>query len=235
MALKIKVAPGYDPETPLVFTTGGQLVTDRFGMSTARAVWWYYGDSPETQVSIFSAHPRWSFLEMDKRTITLRSDGAWDIIGDYFGVQGTPEPIYSLDNSTSQEPIETHKDFVTFAGTPTSPINGAVFDPDDLTFLNFKQVVSGSAVSNVKWVGMRAYLNASAVWREIKVTKTKPSASEITSIGRIDNPPGDAPTPAGRNWLFGAICYEQKARTYTIRREWLLSGPGGWNDVVYAP
>ena len=142
----IKVAPGYDPNNTLVFTSGGQLVTDRFGMSSARAVWWYYGDSPESQVSIFSAHPRWSFLEMDKRTIVLRPDGAWDIVGDYFGVDGNPEPIYALDNSTSQEPIETHPNFAAFGG------NGAVFDEDGL-FVGFKPVVSGGVITNSKWVG----------------------------------------------------------------------------------
>lgn len=236
MSSQIQVAQGYDPNHPLVLTTGGQLVTDRYGMSTARAVWWYHGPNPESQVGIFSNHPRWSFLEMDKRTITRREDGAWDIVGDYFGVQGTPEPIYGMDITTSQEPIETHPRFKDFAGTPTAPLNGAIFDPDpdDQTFQTFKQVVSGSTVTNLKWVGMRAYLNASAVWREIKVSKRKPSDTEIADIGKIENPPGGPATPSGRNWLFGSLSYDQKAKTFTSRREWLLSGPGGWNDVVYA-
>ena len=232
MAHKIKVAPGYSSSTPLVFTSGGQLVTDRYGMSTARGVWWYYGDTPETQVSMLSAHPRWSFLDMDKRTISQAEDGHWDIVGDYFGVQGTPEPIYALDINTSQEPIETNPLFTTFAGYYGAEVNGAKFDPEDQTFINFVRKPDGS---NLKWVGVKAYLAASAIWRQTTVTKTRPTGTELASIGLIDTPNGGSavPTPAGRNWLFGSLSYEQKGRTFTTRREWLLSGPNGWNDDIY--
>jgi hypothetical protein len=220
-----------DASSKLVLTTGGQLVTDRYGMSAARAVWWYHGPNPEGQVAIFSNHPRWSFLEMDKRTVTRAEDGHWDIVGDYFGVQGSPEPIYALDISTGQEPLETHPDFATFAaldGPPPAPGSttaGAVFDEDGL-FIGFK---SG------EFIGVKAYLNASAVWRETRVSKTRPAGSELASIGKIDSPNGTPPTPSGRNWLFGSLSYEQKAKTFTIRREWLLSGPAGWNSTLYGP
>lgn len=232
MPLTVHASTGPTTEK-LVLTTGGQFVTDRYGMSNAKAVWWYHGPAPENQVAIFSNHPRWSFLEMDKRTITRAEDGHWDIVGDYYGVQGFPEPIYALDICTGQEPIETHPEFATFAGRPGSELNGAVFDPEDDTFVGFKQVVSGGNVTNVKWVGVRAYLNATATWRETRITKTRPSSLELSDIGTVDTPSGGAPTPTGRNWLFGSISYEQKGKTYTIRREWLLSGPGGWNETIY--
>jgi hypothetical protein len=217
---------GKSPEK-LILTTGGQLVTDRFGMSSARAVWFYKGARPEAQVALFSNHPRWTFLQLDKRTITRREDGDWDIVGDYFGVDGNPEPIYSLDIGTGQEPIETHPDFATLAGTPPSgggtTSEGAVFDGDGL-FVGFK---SGDLV------GVRSYLASSTTWRETLVTRTRPSGAELTNIGKIDTPNGPAPTPGGRNWLFASISYEQKARTYTVRREWILAGPGGWNADLY--
>jgi hypothetical protein len=238
VALKIKVAPGYSPETPLVLTSGGQLVTDRYGMSTARAQWWYHGDSPENQIGLLSAHPRWAFLDLDKRTITRAEDGHWDIVGDYFGVQGTqdPLPIYALDFSTNSEPIETHPQFETFAGRPDvngDGLNGAKFDEDG-SFLTFKQLGTSGEATNRKWVGVRAYLNATAVWRETRVSKTRPTGTEMAQIGRIDTPVGEAPVIPGRNYLFGSMSYDQKGKTFTIRREWLLSGPSGWNDVLYA-
>ena len=228
MPLTVLDSSGPTP-AKLQLTTGGQLVTDRYGMSGARAAGWYYGPSPEGQVAIFSSHPRWTFLEMDKRTITRREDGTWDIVGDYFGVQGTPAPIYSLDISTGQEPLETHPDFAGIAGlygpppTPGTTSKGAVFDEDGM-FVGFK---------TGEFVGVKAYLNASSVWRETRVSKSRPSSGELNGIGRIDSPNGNPPTPSGRNWLFGSISYEQKARTFTIRREWLLSGPDGWNSTLY--
>jgi hypothetical protein len=235
VAHTLKVAPGQDPQNPLVITSGGQLVTDRYGMSTARVVWWYRGQEPTSKVLMTAKHPTWMFLDMDKRTITKRDDGAWDIVGDFYGVDGTPDPIYSFESTTSQEPIETHKKFATFAGTPDTPMNGAVFDSEDQTFVTFRQLTTQGSVTNAKWVGVTAYLAASIVWRETKVTKTKPTADEIKGVGFIDTPPGDPGTPSGRTWLNAALAYDRKGKTYTIRKEWLLSGPAGWNDVLYVP
>ncbi len=211
--------------------SGGQLVTDRFGMSSAACIWGYCGPNPEGQVSIFDSHPRWDFLEMDKRTITRNDDGSWEIVGSFFGIQGSdPDPIYALDTSTSQEPLPTNSKFIDFAGTDAAPLNGAVFDEDGL-FVGFRPV--GSPVSNKKWLGVEAYNSYSAVWRETYVTKTKPGADDVVNLESIDSPPGSPPTPSGRNWLYATIGFEQKAKTYTVRREWLLSGKNGWNSEIY--
>lgn len=215
----------------LTLVSGGQLVTDRFGMSSARAVWWFYGPNPEAQVSIFSRHPRWSFLEMDKRTITRNQDGSWEIAGDYFGVDGNPDPIYALDTSSTQEPIMANPRFYQFAGTATAPLNGAKFDSDGL-FLGFSPT-TGTPPGNAEWLGVEAYLSYSAVWRETRVTKSKPGPGELSAINKINSPPGNPPTPSGRNWLYVSPSFEQKAKTYVVRKEWLLSGPAGWNTTLY--
>ncbi len=207
----------------------GSLATDRYGLSTANAQWWYFGESPESQVSIFSAHPRWSFLNMDRRTIK-HAGAHWLIEGSYFGVDGTPSPLYEMDVSAGQDPIETHKDFADFAGTPTAPLHGAQFDDDGL-FIGFKPTDDEDSAD---WVGVRDYLTPGAIWRKSYVTKAKPGTTEFNLIGRLDFPEGSAPTPSGRNWLYTGLSWEQKGLTYSVRKEWKLSGRNGWNSTIYA-
>ena len=215
-------------------TSAGQLVTDRFGMSSAVSTWFYSGPLPETAVALKSFHPRWHFLNCDKTTITRRSDGAWDIQATYFGVQGKPEPLYTLEQTLSNEPIETHKEFATFAGTPTSPntAHGAYFDPTDHMFVNFKQVESSPGTcTNPEWVGVRDYLSPGVTWRKISVTTTKPATG---TVGKTAHPPGSPPNFGEKyNWLAMGLSYDQKALVYQVREEWRLSGSRGWNPLIY--
>lgn len=232
----------------LVNQSYGDLVTDRFGLSSATAEWWYYGGNPAGQIGIRSAHPLWPFMHVDRRTI--RHVGAyWQILADYFGVDGNPEPVYTLSLSLSSEPVETHKNFSQF-GTDA---NGATFDENggfegflrrpappkaDEAKLNasaaaLREWYATHPVTNTQWVGVRDYLSPGATWTETRVTSSKPSNGEISQLGRIDNPNGNAPTPSGRNWLFSGLSFDQKAKTYTVRREWTLSGPRGWNPTLY--
>jgi len=256
VAHKLKINPTAADVTgginaPLVVTNGGALMTDRYGMCSSRVVWWYYGLNPETKVSMTMKHPVWKWLDIDKRTITRAEDGHWDIVADYYGVdpQNEPDPLYALDISTSQEPIETHPEFVKqFAGKAPlgggDGLNGSFFDEDGL-FVSFKPTYTGDTLTNPHWVGVKSYLLASAVWRETKVTKTRLTDLELADVGYIadgDKAPkikqkGKAsvavPTPADRTWLLGNISYEQKGQTYTVRKEYLLSGKLKWNTGIY--
>ncbi|EIQ01045.1 hypothetical protein OpiT1DRAFT_05609 [Opitutaceae bacterium TAV1] len=234
----------------LILQNIGDLQTDRYGLSSATAEWWYYGNRPENQIDIFAQHPRWSFLNLDRRTI--RHQGAyWLILGSFYGVDGSPDPLYQLDMSASQEPVETHPDFKTF-GRST---NGAEFDETDNSFRGFTRRpkpteaeyktldtpakwdtwLASHPATNEIWIGVRDYLTPGAIWRKTWVTKHKPSLNEFNRIGCIDSPPGGPPTPSGRNWLYMSLTWDQKGKTYTCRQEWKLSGRRGWNEVLYRP
>jgi len=256
VAHKLKINPTAADVTgginaPLVVTNGGALMTDRYGMCSSRVVWWYYGLNPEKKVSMTYKHPVWDWLDIDKRTITRAEDGHWDIVADFFGVdpREEPDPLYALDINTSQEPIDTHPEFYNlFAGKPPTGggagKNGSFFDEDGL-FVDFKPTYKGDLVTNQDWVGVKAYLFASAVWRETKITKTRPTDTDLDGVGYIadgSNTPkikqkgkGEVtvPTPADRNWLLGNLAYEQKGKTYTVRKEYLLSGKLKWNTGIY--
>lgn len=231
MALTRKTPVGW------FLTSNGQLQTDRFGLSTATARWARLdigGTAPGTPVVFGNAHPLWTYLDCDKVSISQTEHG-WEAEANFFGVTGSPEPIYEVDHSTSEEPIETHKDFRTqLGGTPTNRLNGAKFDTDanGAGFIGFTDFKNDTDLADA-WRGIRSYLSPGVVWRKNYVTKTLPS--DFGDVGSIDVPEGNPPQlPTGRNWLYLGLVWEQRGITYSVKKEWRASGRRGWNPKIYA-
>ena len=226
-------------QTGWFLTSPGSLQTDRYGLATASARWRRQDiantTNPGSPVSFGQTHPIWFFLNCDKVVIS-QSENGWDCEASFFGVDGIPQPIYDLDLSTSEEPIETHANFRTsIGGTPAAPLNGAQFSTDTNTlgeFIGFNGPFANTTAEDT-WRGIRSYLAPGAVWRKTQVTATRPN--DIADVGNIDVPEGSPPAlGSGRNWLYKGLTYEQKGLTYTVRKEWLLSGRRGWNTTIYA-
>ena len=214
-------------------TSNGQLQTDRYGLAQATARWERLdtGDSdPGAPTSFGSQHPLWTYLDCDKVSVT-QTEAGWVGEGSFYGFTGSPDPIYDLDYSTSEEPIETHKDFRTsLGGTPTTPLHGAKFDSDG-AFLGFSTGFASDAEADA-WRGIRGYLSPGAIWRKNYITKVRPT--DLGELGHIDIPEGSPPTiPNGRNWLYIGLTWEQRGLTYTVRKEWRASGRRGWNTSIY--
>lgn len=217
-------------------TSNGQLQTDRFGLSQATAKWVRLdlGDSdPGAPTTFGTAHPLWGYLDCDKVSISQTTEG-WEAEASFFGVTGTPEAVYEIDLATSEEPIETHRDFRSrLGGTSSSPLHGAKFDTDANGggFLGFNGPFSSGDEADT-WRGIRAYLNPGAVWRKTSVTKTRPG--DLGELGHIDIPEGNPPLiPNGRNWLYTGLVWEQRGLTYQVKKEWRASGRRGWNNTIY--
>lgn len=229
MALTRKGTTGW------VLETGGSLQTDRYGLaqSTAR---WTRADiaanaNPGSPVGFGSGHPIWTWLGCDRWTVF--SDGVyWFCEAQFFGFTGSPEPIYELDYCTSEEPIETHKNFrSTIGGKPGNELNGARFD-DEGAFIGFVGPFANDTEED-EWRGITSYLAPGAVWRKNYLTSSRPS--DLGQVGTVDVPEGSAPSvPAGMNWLYTGLTWEQRGRIYQVRKEWRLSGRRGWNDTIYA-
>lgn len=215
--------------TSWFLSSPGTLQTDRYGLSSATAVWTRMSPTDTdpgrpSGTSFGDSHPIWTTLKCDRSTISQTNFG-WQATAEYFGIQGAPPtPIYELDWSTSEEPIETHPDFVaTLAGTPAARLNDADFD-DKGFFIGFKPSSS--------LAGVRGYLAPGAVWRETSITTTVPGA--LGSVGAIVSPSGPVPSvPSPRTWLYLGLTYQQRGQTYTVKKEWRLSGRKGWNTLIY--
>ena len=85
-----------------------------------------------------SPHVRDARLELYNREITYHGLKQVSMTGSYFGlITSKTEPTLSYTPNTNQEPITSHKDFASFAGTKTTPLNGAKFDDETGEFLGF--------------------------------------------------------------------------------------------------
>lgn len=189
---------------------------------------------------MFSVHPLYTFLNLERRRVSIEN-GYYVINGDYAGVDGTTLPIYELCLGLGEEDIRTHPNFELIAGTPSSPLHGAIFvdkeDPTTITtdndrgvFDKFQAYVGGEL--NPKG-GLEAYLDASqAVWRERYVSRSRPG--DIAFLGRTSFPEGPVPgLGSGGNWLYAGATYEQRGLCYTVSKEWRASGRRQWDSDVY--
>jgi len=223
----------------------GRLTTDIFGLQTATARFKYPSSTPFATVpSLFDAHPNYGWLHIERQEIDV-APGFLIITNGYAGIAGglsASAPIYELCVGVGEEPIETHPDFATtIAGTPSSPLNGAIFvdyetgkkttDDDKGVFQEFLPIISGAR--NI-YAGVTAFLSPDQLtWRERLVTTSRPS--DISNVGHIDSPSGPAPSLGGsRNWLLMGITYEQRGIVYFVTTEWRASGPSGWITDIYA-
>lgn len=214
---------------------GGRYTTDKYGLSTGTYRWeMLVTASPTLGTPVASSHPLNSNLVLERSTLGVE-DGIAFAEGEYAGIIGSdPTPVYELDVSSSEEPIESHPSFADFA----TDANGATYDKTSGEFVGFtKRPLYDPAnpnyeVTNAAWVGVRSYLNAGAVWREIRISKT--NSVSISDVGHIASPAGTPPSPgSGRTWLYAGASMQQRGNVYTIRREWRLSGLRGWNPTIY--
>jgi hypothetical protein len=182
-----------------------------------------------------TAHPKYTFLGLESKSITFDEGGQAAIsllwTGSSAATSGTPPlpaPIWTLSRSPSQEPIDTHPDFEAFAGTPASPLNGAIFDEDGL-FVRF------AADDPNVWGGVSKYLEMAAVLTKVSVVRTEPSSDEV--IPRRETPSTgsaiDVPTITGRNWLKTDYSKKQSGSVWELTEEWTMSGQQGWNEELY--
>ncbi len=161
--------------------------------------------------------------------ITLVGDAStyhYDV--QYFGLTANPSrPVYSFYSSLSEEPIETHPNFSEFAGDPDTPKNNAVFDKDGL-FLGFGDGAGDDLT------GVRGYLTGSPsvrkTWFTTKVFEGLEDIGDTRRINKGEIPGISEQTNALKtNWSSRPIGLDY----YEVTEEFLLSGIGGWNPVIY--
>jgi hypothetical protein len=176
---------------------------------------------------LYATHPDFPDLECRNiRPIFLNDNySKWTAI--YQGVAGSstgslPADIWSSANSTSQEPIETHPDFLTFGTTA----NGAIFDGD--VFVGFGK----TALEELR--GVTSFLAPSVSISRISYSQTAPSGS--SSLGKIDSPGGplaSSLTSGLQDWLKTQHDIEQYADIWQLKETWLRSGNKGWSSIIY--
>jgi len=211
--------------------------TDRYGVDSIELTVEIPDDLfPEQVLVDYSPHPRFSSMALVRKTGQRGKPGWWTVNYVFEGfLLAVPEPTYELNVSLNQEPIQTHPDFETFAGTPSSPLNESIFvDPstrqpssrDNAIWKEF--AYTGTA--NTK-AGVASYMAPGAEWRETTFQTNRPTG--LRDVGTIDNPTGPAPSLSGRDWLMWSETYQRRGHIYQVNRVWKLSGRNGWDTDIY--
>ena len=136
-----------------------------------------------------------------------------------------PDPVWSLIRTPTTEPIESNPEFLDFAGTPASPLNGARFDDDGL-FLGFEV-----GDPNI-WGGTSKYLQWAATVVKESVVTSAPSGEAIPRIETPTGSPFTLPTNTV-NWLKNDLTITSRAGVFELREQWQMSGVRGWNSTLY--
>ena len=223
--------------TQVISQISERFGTDRFGVDSVELTV-EIPDSlfPDQVLQDFAPHPRFSSMALTRKTGQRGKPGWWTVNYVFEGfLLAIPEPTYELTTSLSQEPIQTHPDFATFAGTPSTPLNESQFVDPDTGFNSQKSnaawkefAFNGSA--NPK-AGIDSYLNPGCEWRETKFVTTRPTG--IRDVGTIESPAGNNPTVAGRDWLAWGESYSRRGHIYQVNSTWKLSGRNGWDTDIY--
>jgi len=83
------------------------------------------------------------------------------------------------------------------------------------------------------WAGLEQFLSINGTtWTKSWVSRAAPSTA---GVGITSHPPGIPPSFGGNyNWLALPPSYTKRGNVYECKQVFLLSGPQGWNQVLYA-
>lgn len=225
----------YHGNAGLITEKPGEVNTDIYGLETCTAVYKCPMDRLDLIPAMFSQHPIFTYLYMERRRVSI-DPGFLTITCEYAGIPGSiTVPIYEIVWGTSEEPIETHPKFISdIAGTPSNPLNGAIFldETGVLTQDDSRGIFSGFR-SGSEFAGVTSYLDlAQMTWRVTFMTTDRPVS--LSGVGHISSPAGPAPSPSdGGNWLYVGLTYTQRGIIYSVQEEWRGSGRNGWNETIY--
>jgi hypothetical protein len=174
----------------------------------------------------------WEDPAADCRSFRVtKTDGVVTIVQEFFD---TMPPVYGIDISTTQEPVESHpyfkpltkkqrEDWAIWKQNPTNPIlNG--WDPGKDT--------SGEIVTlYLLWQkGITSYFSPRTV---IKLTTLEDQAPSTTEVGIISSP-GYSGDTGPVNFICTGLSGQQEGAKWRITREFLSSARGSnWEAVLY--
>ena len=221
----------------VVVQVSERFETDRYGVDSIELTVEIPDDLfPEQVLVDYAPHPRFSSMALVRKTGQRGKPGWWTVNYIFEGfLLSVPEPTYELNVSLSQEPIQTHKTFASFAGTPAAPLNESIFIDPSNGYPSTKSTAVwkefGFTGSNNTKAGVTSYMAPGAEWRETTFQTTRPTG--LRDVGTIDSPNGPAPSLSGRTWLMWSESYQRRGHVYQVNRVWKLSGRNGWDTDIY--
>lgn len=160
-----------------------------------------------------------------------KSDGVVTIVEEFFDEM---PPVYAIDISTTQEPVETHPYFKPISSTlrkkwamwkqnPTNPeLKG--WNPSTETGEEFSTLY-------VLWnKGVTNYFAPRTVIKHTTLENTAPSSNDVGILSETGYPGNLGPV----NFILTGLSGQQEGAKWRITREYLSSARGSnWENVLY--
>ncbi len=175
---------------------------------------------------IGSAHPSDSRCECYNRVAEYTGLEKVRMTASYFGlIASKTQAVLDCTTNADREPIETHPDFSTLAGTKDSPANGAEFDEETGEFLGFFDP------DVTELYGARSYFTPSTMVSLSYWQNSVPSMRKLMSIS--SSIPGFKKPDGVKDFLLIGMPYRQIGSFYQVTEQYLGSGPNGWSNKIY--
>lgn len=175
--------------------------------------------------NIGSPHPRESKCELYAKQITYAKNNKVVMTGSYFGIVAKEtDPVLTTTTNADRLPIELLEHFSELGGTSGTPLNGAKFDPETGEFLGFFD-------PSKDLFGTQYFFSPSVQVSLSYWTRKVPELDQLMTIhAKI---PGYKAPPNVKDFLLIGQPYRQIGTHYQITKNFLGSGPNGWNPNIY--
>jgi len=183
-----------------------------------------------------------SGMRLVSNEYTIRPDGGRDYVFTFESSGSAPgDAQIQISGQAAQEPIETHPKFNgeqeggTVSDSDLAAIKAALNSGESPTFTaTGEDLAAAENLYNLMLKGVTHYFTPSGItYSETFDETNRPNLSELCTV---DRPPSDAPSlRQGSNWLMIGIraqkvySPETGSSFWKVTREWLASGPRGWN------
>ena len=155
----------------------------------------------------------------------------------YDEVDATVGDSYSISGTASQEPLATHPFF-----QPTG--KWAVTDDEWKKWDKWQkegtdiasETLSSYSEGFQKFIelSLRGFTDYLQPRVSIRVTDANTTVPTLAEIGKIASPSKAPVLPDGANWLLTGVDGSEDAdKNWEVTREYMSSGPGGWNADIY--
>jgi hypothetical protein len=177
--------------------------------------------------------PTGSSIRNVRRSITDgRATLQYDIVDSSVG------DSYSLSGTASQEPLATHPFFQASGKWAVTNDEWKTWDKWQKEGTDIAtQTLTSFSTGFQKFVelylkGFTDYLQPRLTLRLVDANTTAPT---ITNLGKIASPAQAPALEASANWLLSGIDASRDAENnWEVSREYISSGPGGWNADIYS-
>jgi hypothetical protein len=156
----------------------------------------------------------------------------------YDEVDSTVGDSYSISGTASQEPLATHPFFQASGKWPITEAEWKKWDKwqkegTDIAALTLTTESEGfQKFIKLSLAGFTDYLQPRV---SIRVTDANTTEPDLSELGKIASPAGAPTLPEGANWLLTGVDGSEDADgNWEVTREYLSSGPAGWNPDIYS-